>query len=77
MSKQKPEAAGRAAQQLGADTMRVVTAVGAIVGLLLVLVALIIAATEGTFAKAYWTPLWLLCLGFLAIIFFVFFLAWR
>lgn len=73
MSKQKPQASGRAAQQLGADTMRAVTAVGAIVGLLLVMVALIIAATEGTFAKAYWAPLWLLCLGFLAIIFFVFF----
>ncbi len=73
MSKQKPEAPGKAAQQLGGNTMRVVTAVGAIVGLLLILVALIIAATEGTFAKAYWTPLWLLCLGVLAVSFFVFF----
>lgn len=73
MGKGKAKASGKAAQEFSGDVLRVVTAVAAIVGLLLMLAALIMAAIEGTFAKAYWTPLWMLCLGLLAVIFFVFF----
>ena len=67
------KAALRTADEFGADSLRVATAVGAMAGLGLVLFAIIFALVSRSWSTAFYAPWWMLGVGLLAIIFFVFF----
>jgi len=63
----------RTADEFGKDSLRVTTAVAAMVGLGLALFAVILAMVNGSWSVAFYAPWWMLGVGLLAIVFFVFF----
>ncbi|MHC4916766.1 MAG: hypothetical protein ACYTGB_14870 [Planctomycetota bacterium] len=70
---EKKGTAPRPTDEFGADSLRVATAVGAMAGLGLVLFAIIFALVSQSWSAAFYAPWWMLGVGLLAIIFFVFF----
>ncbi len=63
----------RTAAEFGNDSLRVTTAIAAMVGLGLALFAVILAMISGSWSVAFFAPWWMLGVGVLAITFFIFF----